>query len=77
MTSLAYSYQLAEKVDQAVPLYQESLRLKKATLGPDHEDTLISMNNLAATYLIAGKLDESRLLQEETLKLKKRSLGPE
>ena len=49
----------------------------KAKLGPDHPDTLTSMNNLALAYQAAGKLDLALPLFEETLKLRKAKLGPD
>ena len=42
-------------------------KLRKAKLGPDHPDTLTSMNNLATGYQAAGKLDLALPLFEETL----------
>ena len=50
---------------------------RKAKLGPDHPDTLTSMNNLAVGYQDAGKLDLALPLYEETLKLMKAKLGPD
>ena len=35
------------KLDLALPLYAETLKLRKAKLGADHPDTLITMANLA------------------------------
>ena len=32
------------------PLSEETLALMKSKLGPDHPDTLASMNNLAVGY---------------------------
>ncbi len=49
----------------------------KAKLGPDHPDTLGSMNNLANAYRDAGRLSEALALYEETLKLRKTKLGPD
>ena len=49
----------------------------KAKLGPDHPDTLTSMNNLAVGYQAAGKLDKALPLFEETLALRKAKLGPD
>ena len=50
----------------------------KAKLGPDHPDTLFSMNNLATGCIEdAGKLDLALPLFEETLKLMKAKLGPD
>ena len=39
-----------------MPLLEETLKLRKAKLGPDHPETLISMNNLADAYQAAGRL---------------------
>ena len=49
---------------------------QKAKLGPDHPDTLSSMNNLASGYQAAGKLDQALPLYEETLKLERPSSAP-
>ena len=38
-----------------MPLFEQTLKLRKAKLGPEHPDTLLSMNNLAwATMLPAS-----------------------
>jgi hypothetical protein len=37
----------AGKLDLALPLQEEALKLMKARLGPDHPDTLACMHNLA------------------------------
>ncbi len=68
MSNLAVAYEATGKLDLALPLFEESLRLKKAKLGPDHPDTLTSMNNLAAAYWRMKQLDKSIPLFEETLK---------
>ncbi|HXG09867.1 MAG TPA: tetratricopeptide repeat-containing protein kinase family protein, partial [Gemmataceae bacterium] len=77
MGNLALGYRAAGKLDQALPLYEETLRLTKAKLGPDHPSTLISMHNLAGAYQAAGKLDQALPLLEETLRLMKAKLGPD
>ena len=77
MNNLAWAYRHAGKLDQALPLYEETLKLRKAKLGPDHPDTLGSMGNLAIAYHRAGKLDQALPLFEETLKLMKARLGPD
>ena len=41
-------------------------QLRKAKLGPDHPDTLPSMNNLAAAYWSLKQLDKSIPLFEES-----------
>ena len=42
MNNLAVGYQAAGKLDKALPLFEETLTLRKAKLGPDHPDTLIT-----------------------------------
>jgi hypothetical protein len=53
------------------------LEKRKAKLGPDHPDTLTSMNDLAMAYLAVGKQDLALPLFEETLKHMKAKLGPD
>jgi hypothetical protein len=71
------AYSTAGKPDLAIPLLVETRKLRKAKLGPDHPDTLVTMANLAVAYEKAGKLDLAIPLDEETLKLKKAKLGPD
>ena len=57
MGFLAGAYEEAGQLERALPLLEETLRLKKAKLGSDHPDTLVQMNNLAVAYFAAGKRD--------------------
>ncbi len=59
----------------AIPLFLKALETRKATLGTDHPDTLMTMNNLAESYRAAGKPDLALPLYEENLKLAKARLG--
>ena len=59
---------LGETVD-AIAVLKRSTETRKARLGPDHPDSLSSMENLAMAYLFAGKLDLAVPLLEETLEL--------
>jgi len=77
MANLALAYRDAGKLDLALPLAEETLRLSEAKLGPDHPNTLSSMNNLASEYQAARKLDLALPLYEETLKREKAKLGPD
>ncbi len=58
-------------------LYEELLNLQKARLGPDHPDTLETMNDLAIGYQDAGRIDRALPLYEETLALREVRLGPD
>ncbi len=62
---------------QAIILFERVRATMAAKLGPDHPDTLTSMNNLAAGYQAAGRLDQALPLYEETLKLQRAKLGPD
>ena len=77
MNNLAATYKAAGKLELALPLFEETLKLRKAKLGLDHPHTLTSMNNLAVTYQAAGKADLALPLYEKTLKLVKAKLGPD
>ena len=61
----------------ALKLREETLALRKAKLGPDHPDTLLSMNNLANSYAALGRHADALKLHEETLALRKAKLGPD
>jgi eukaryotic-like serine/threonine-protein kinase len=75
MGNLALAYQAAGKLDLALPLFEETLKLCKAKPGLDHRSMLLNMNNLAGAYQAAGKLDLAIPLFEETLKLCKAKPG--
>jgi len=50
MNNLADLYEKQGKFDQGERLYVECIVKKKLALGPDHPDTLASMNGLANLY---------------------------
>ncbi len=77
MNNLARSYLAAKKVDQAVVLFEEALKLRKARFPADHPETLTCINNLGAAYNAAGKLDLAVPMLEEALKLTEIKLGPD
>jgi hypothetical protein len=58
-------------------LREETLALRKAKLGPDHPDTLRSMNGLASSHAALGRHAEALKLRAETLALRKAKLGPD
>jgi serine/threonine protein kinase len=75
--TLGTSFWYLGQADVAERQYRRGLDLRKAKLGPDHPDTLSSMNNLAASYADLGRQREALTLCEETLKLMKAKLGPD
>ena len=48
------TYQSAGTLDQAIPLYEQTLADRERVLGPEHPDTLTTRNNLAYAYQSAG-----------------------
>lgn len=77
MHNLALVYKDSGKLDLALPLYEETLKLLKAKLGPDHPDTLKCMGNLAASLWSLRLLDKSVPLFEELLQQQEKKLGRE
>jgi tetratricopeptide (TPR) repeat protein len=53
------------------------LEIRRATLGPEHPDTLSSMSNLFALYLTQDRQDQAVALGRETLALRRKVLGPD
>ncbi len=55
----------------------QTLEIQRRVFGPEHPDTLFSMNNLAVSYDGLGKHAQAEALFNQTLDLKRRVLGPE
>ena len=76
MNNLAEAYRGRRSSKRRLAAFRrDSEAVRKAKLGPDHPDTLSSMNNLALAYKAAGRLSDALPLHEETLKLRKAKLG--
>jgi tetratricopeptide (TPR) repeat protein len=67
----------ADNPDPILSALEDSLKLVKADLGPDHPGTLKIMHNLATPYKDAGRLDLALPLLQDLLALRKARLGPE
>ncbi len=65
----------AEKPARDVSPLEETLKLQIEKLGPDHPDTLESMNKLGYAYWSTKQLDKSIPLFEQALKLREAKLG--
>ncbi len=75
--SLAAAYLAADRVADAITLFEESLAVLMSQLGPGHPDTLTSQNNLANAYQDAGRAAEAIQLFELNLAERERLLGPD
>jgi tetratricopeptide (TPR) repeat protein len=75
--TLGRSYLYLGEAQVAADQYQKARTLYTQCLGPDHPDTLSSMNDLGDSYSRLGRYSEARLLHEEALALSKARLGPD
>ena len=73
--NLAYAYQTAGRLDEAISLFEQTLDDFTRILGPDNPGTLATRNNLANAYRAAGRLDEAITLHQQTLIDRTRILG--
>ncbi len=62
---------------EAESLYRKSLDLRERTIGREHRETMVSMNNLAVLYMNLGRFDEAEPLYVENLARRNRVLGAE
>ena len=64
-------------VHLAVKDFRQMVTIREKTLGPDHPDTLTSMDDLGETLRIVGDHAGARKLQEQVLKKMTSLLGPD
>jgi serine/threonine protein kinase len=62
---------------RAESLNQRALEIRQTVLGPEHPDTLSSMNNLGNTLWKELHFPEAESLDRKTLDIRRRVLGPE
>jgi eukaryotic-like serine/threonine-protein kinase len=62
---------------EAAKQHEAALDLRRRVLGPEHPDTLRSMNNLANVYVDEGKYAQAETLLSQTLEIERRVLRAE
>jgi CHAT domain-containing protein/tetratricopeptide (TPR) repeat protein len=65
------------KYQEAIPLLERVLSIRKKVLGNEHPDVASSLNNLAALYTSQGRYSEAEPLYRQALEMRKRLLGNE
>ena len=63
--------------NEAEKAFLQVMETRMRVLGPEHPDTLISMNILALTYWDKGRWDEAEELNVQVMETRKMVLGPE
>jgi tetratricopeptide (TPR) repeat protein len=75
--ALGVSFRLIGNLSQAEEQLVLARKLRTELLGPDHPNTLRTMNSLAVVYTAAAKYDLAFPLLEETLQRQTALLGPD
>ncbi|MEZ2319061.1 MAG: tetratricopeptide repeat protein [Microcoleus sp.] len=65
------------KYQEAIPLLERVLSIRKKVLGNEHPDVVTSLNNLAVLYESQGRYSEAEPLLRQALEMNKRLLGNE
>jgi serine/threonine protein kinase len=78
-TTIGSAYQRLYRTGNAlaVPHLERAVALRLAHLGPDHPDTLYSMDQLCETYKMVGRNREAINLYQRSLESRKATLGPD
>ena len=63
------------KYQQAIPIAEKLLAIKKRSRGPEDPSTAQSLNNLAALYLGTGDYSKAEPLFQQALQIRKKLLG--
>lgn len=62
---------------EAQPELERAAELRKRALGPEHPDTLTSLDELGNLYILQGKYPAAETLLNEVLTARRRVLGPD
>ena len=77
MNNLGRAYTMANRLNEALPLFERVFEVRTSTLPAGHPDILTAMNNLAETYEQIGRMKEGIELLEKVVALRKDKLGPD
>jgi serine/threonine protein kinase len=77
MTTIGTVYRQLGLYDQAAPLLERALELRRRHLGEEHLDTATSLLELSALMRRAGDYRRAAALAAQALEIRERRLGPE
>jgi tetratricopeptide (TPR) repeat protein len=75
LNSLAVMRMNGGKFDEAVALYEETLKLYRAELGESHQKIAMALENCANVYFRKKELDKAQSLLEEALRIRETVFG--
>ncbi len=75
LNNLAIFYELIGEYEQAFPLYDQALKIRKTKLGSCHPDTGTVLHSLAGLYLSTGQYELALPLAKQALIITEKSLG--
>jgi non-specific serine/threonine protein kinase/serine/threonine-protein kinase len=75
--TLGETYNALGVYEKSVAELETALNIQKRILGPDHPDTLNTMNSLSTVLIRQGKYAEAESLLQEAVSKKKKALGAE
>jgi CHAT domain-containing protein/Tfp pilus assembly protein PilF len=67
----------AGRYDEALPLAERAVEIRRDELGPEHLDVAQSLGILAVIYRAKGETAEAEPIQQLVLSIREKSLGPE
>jgi len=77
MDTMGRVYSSLGLYSQAAGLLERAVLTRKRVLGPDHADTLASMDAVAYVYWHQERFDEAEKLYREALQILRRTVGPD
>jgi len=72
LDALGRVYTSQGRFEDADKAFQEALRLKRRSLGKEHREVPVSLNNIADLYYVWGKVPETESLYREALDINRR-----
>ncbi len=58
----------------AIPQFEKALALRRQALGPEHEDTLLTMENLAEALSVVGKAPEAESIWRQVVTIREKTM---
>lgn len=74
--AVLYAYTLND-FDRAEVYFKEALRIQTKTLGPEHKDTIRTINLMGFLYQVKGDFNQAEAHYKQALALRTKVLGPD